>query len=62
MVIHSEKNIMYTQEFFVKPRLCLCTPKNVNVFIYMLCMPRNFIVAVQLFSVKYVPVIIDKEE
>ena len=28
----------------------------------MLCTPRNFIVAVQFFSVKYVPVIIDEEE
>ena len=28
----------------------------------MLCMPRNFIVVVQFFSVKYVPVIIDEEE
>ena len=25
-------------------------------------MPRNFIVVVQFFSVKYIPVIIDKEE
>ena len=32
------------------------------VFICMLCTPRNFIVVVQFFSVKYVPVIIDKEE
>ena len=32
------------------------------VFICMLCMPRNFIVVVQYFSVKYVPVIIDEEE
>ena len=37
-------------------------PRNVNVFIYMLCMPRNFIVVVQFFSVKYVLVIIDEEE
>ena len=28
----------------------------------MLCMPRNFIVVVQFFSVKYVPVIIDEVE
>ena len=36
-------------------------PRNVNVFIYTLCMPRNFIV-VQFFPVKYVLVIIDEEE
>ena len=36
--------------------------RNVNVFIYTLCMPRNFIVVVQFFSVKYVLVIIDEEE
>ena len=62
MVIHSEKNIMYASRIFVKPQLCLCMPKNVNVFIYMLCMPRNFIVVVQFFSVKYVTVIIDEEQ
>ena len=28
----------------------------------MLCMPRNFIVVVQFFSVKYIPVVIDEEE
>ena len=28
----------------------------------MLCMPRNFIVVVQLFSVKYISVILDEEE
>ena len=28
----------------------------------MLCTPRNFIVVVQFFSVKYVPVIIDEEQ
>ena len=28
----------------------------------MLCMPRNFIVVVQFFSVKYIPLIIDEEE
>ena len=28
----------------------------------MLCTPRNFIVVVQFFLVKYVPVIIDEEE
>ena len=32
------------------------------VFICMLCTPRNFIVVVQFFSVKYVPVIIDEKE
>ena len=37
-------------------------PRNVNVFIYMLCTPRNFIVVVQFFLVKYVLVIIDEEE
>ena len=41
---------------------CLCMPRTDNVFIYTLCMPRNFIVVVQFFSVKYVPVIIDEEE
>ena len=29
---------------------------------YVLCTPRNFIVVVQFFSVKYVPVIIEEEE
>ena len=38
---------MYAQE-------CQC--------ISMLCMPRYFIVVVQFFSVKYIPVIIDEEE
>ena len=37
-------------------------PRNINVFIYTLCMPRNFTVVVQFFSVKYVLVIIDEEE
>ena len=36
-------------------------PRNVNVFIYTLCTPRNLIV-VQFFSVKYLPVIIDEKE
>ena len=28
----------------------------------MLCTPRNFIVVLQFFSVKYIPVIVDEEE
>ena len=39
---------MYTQECYI--------------FICTLCTPRNFIVVVQFSSVRYVPVIIDKEE
>ena len=64
MVIHFYKYyIMYTQEFLLNfDYVCVCPGMLMYLFIYMLCMPRNFNVVVQFFSVKYVPVIIDEEE
>ena len=47
--------------FFLLLIMCMYA-QECYVFICMLCMPRNFIVIVQFFSVKYVPVIVDEEE